>query len=90
MPPCPSVPSEATPRSIKALAAAKAREAEDTQRRAAEEKAREEDRERRRAEIEAIRGVQTSPGTLDVLTKNFLGNGRTTDVAETNKENVHK
>jgi hypothetical protein len=26
-------------------------------------------------------------GTLDVLTKNFLGNGRTTDVAETNEEN---
>ena len=40
-------------RRLKALAAAKAREAEDTQRRAAEEKAREEDRERRRAEIEA-------------------------------------
>ena len=40
-------------RRLKALAAAKAREAEDNARRAAEEKAREEERERRRAEIEA-------------------------------------
>ncbi|MBU2957025.1 translation initiation factor IF-2 [Paracoccus sp. 1_MG-2023] len=40
-------------RRLKALAAAKAREAEDNERRAAEEKAREEERERRRAEIEA-------------------------------------
>ncbi|MGP9805542.1 translation initiation factor IF-2 [Paracoccus sp. NSM] len=40
-------------RRLKALAAAKAREAEDAARRAAEEKAREEERERRRAEIEA-------------------------------------
>ena len=40
-------------RRLKALAAAKAREAEDIARRAAEEKAREEERERRRAEIEA-------------------------------------
>lgn len=40
-------------RRLKALAAAKAREAEDTARRAAEEKARDEERERRRAEIEA-------------------------------------
>jgi len=29
-------------------------------------------------------------GTLDVLTKNLLGNGRTTDVAETNKEDIHE
>ncbi len=40
-------------RRLKALAAAKAREAEDAARRAAEDKAREEERERRRAEIEA-------------------------------------
>ncbi|MEE2861833.1 MAG: translation initiation factor IF-2 [Paracoccus sp. (in: a-proteobacteria)] len=40
-------------RRLKALAAAKAREADDAARRAAEEKAREEERERRRAEIEA-------------------------------------
>ncbi|WP_411838422.1 translation initiation factor IF-2 [Paracoccus sp. ME4] len=40
-------------RRLKALAAAKAREADDIARRAAEEKAREEERERRRAEIEA-------------------------------------
>lgn len=40
-------------RRLKALAAAKAREAEDAARRLAEEKAREEERERRRAEIEA-------------------------------------
>ena len=40
-------------RRLKALAAAKAREAEDALARAAEEKAREEERERRRAEIEA-------------------------------------
>ena len=40
-------------RRLKALAAAKAREAEDNARRAAEEKAREEERDRRRAEIEA-------------------------------------
>ncbi len=40
-------------RRLKALAAAKAREAEDAERRAAEEKAREEERERRRADIEA-------------------------------------
>lgn len=40
-------------RRLKALAAAKAREAEDAANRAAEEKAREEERERRRAEIEA-------------------------------------
>ncbi|NLF55505.1 MAG: translation initiation factor IF-2, partial [Thauera phenolivorans] len=40
-------------RRLKALAAAKAREAEDIARRAAEEKAREEERERRRSEIEA-------------------------------------
>ncbi|MFO1176570.1 MAG: translation initiation factor IF-2 [Paracoccaceae bacterium] len=40
-------------RRLKALQAAKAREAEDAQRRAAEEKAREEERERRRADIEA-------------------------------------
>ncbi len=40
-------------RRLKALQAAKAREAEDAIRRAADEKAREEDRERRRAEIEA-------------------------------------
>ncbi len=40
-------------RRLKALAAAKAREAEETAARAAEEKAREEERERRRAEIEA-------------------------------------
>ena len=39
-------------RRLKALQAAKAREAEDTARRAAEEKAREEDRARRRAELE--------------------------------------
>ncbi len=40
-------------RRLKALAAAKAREADDALARAAEEKAREEERERRRAEIEA-------------------------------------
>ncbi|WP_134725313.1 translation initiation factor IF-2 [Paracoccus luteus] len=40
-------------RRLKALAAAKSREAEDNARRAAEEKAREEERDRRRAEIEA-------------------------------------
>ncbi|MBA4490959.1 translation initiation factor IF-2 [Paracoccus sp. S1E-3] len=40
-------------RRLKALAAAKAREAEETAARAAEEKSREEERERRRAEIEA-------------------------------------
>ncbi len=40
-------------RRMRALAVAKAREAEDAARREAEEKAREEDRERRRAEIEA-------------------------------------
>ncbi|NHF72981.1 translation initiation factor IF-2 [Paracoccus sp. 12-3] len=40
-------------RRLKALAAAKAREAEEAAARAAEEKAREEERERRRAEIEA-------------------------------------
>ena len=40
-------------RRLKALAAAKAREADDIARRAAEEKARDEERERRRAEIEA-------------------------------------
>ena len=40
-------------RRLKALAAAKVREAEEAQTRAAEEKAREEERERRRAEIEA-------------------------------------
>ncbi|RJL20465.1 translation initiation factor IF-2 [Paracoccus siganidrum] len=40
-------------RRLKALAAAKAREADDIAARAAEEKAREEERERRRAEIEA-------------------------------------
>ncbi|WP_112872764.1 translation initiation factor IF-2 [Paracoccus endophyticus] len=40
-------------RRLKALAAAKSREAEDNARRAAEEKARDEERERRRAEIEA-------------------------------------
>ena len=40
-------------RRLKALAAAKAREAEEAEARAAEEKAREEERERRRAEIEA-------------------------------------
>ena len=40
-------------RRLKALAAAKAREAEEAEKRAADEKAREEERERRRAEIEA-------------------------------------
>ncbi|TKW66729.1 MAG: translation initiation factor IF-2 [Paracoccus denitrificans] len=40
-------------RRLKALAAAKAREAEEAEARAAEERAREEERERRRAEIEA-------------------------------------
>ena len=29
-------------------------------------------------------------GTLHALAENFLGNGRTTDVAETNKENIHE
>ena len=40
-------------RRLKALAAAKAREADDAAKRLADEKAREEERERRRAEIEA-------------------------------------
>ena len=29
-------------------------------------------------------------GTLHALAENFLGNGRTTDVAETNEENIHE
>jgi translation initiation factor IF-2 len=48
-----SVPDAELERRLKALQAAKAREAEDEQRRKDEEKAREEERERRRAEQEA-------------------------------------